>query len=355
MMKYAKLFLPFIVILIACSQALHGFASICASNVTPYNESLEGARIMLYKKEIENPASVKDVDILFAGTSRTMADYDPQVFAKTLAANVPLPYAPSARNLGNMANYPTLFEAYLKSGGLRPKLLIIEFSPHIFIREAEAQKPPDRFSEYRVNVKIQELFVEGWSAQIFGLEELGWISPSSLYALSKSRVTQSAACGAELDIFRLGAYGYGQKLKEGGQVAYRTYLPNRQASEKARSLIQTEYGMFESVYLVGSFNESEWEAYKRIISDADSQGSVVVVRPPLDPELYALENQQLPDVVNLVTEYLASNGIPYVDMNSHNYYSLDMSHVDWYDTPKLSEDLALKIIPLADWRSLLKK
>lgn len=354
-MKVPKLFFPFVIILIVCGQALNLIGLICGAQLESYNQNLEGARILLYRRGLADSTSLKKIDILFAGTSRTMADYDPEIFAETLAKNIPLPSTPTGRNLGNLANYPDTFESYLNSGQVHPKLLIIEFSPHMFVLPDEVAEKSDLYSKYRLNTRIQELFIDGWIRKMLGLDDLGWLSPSALLSLTNTRSARRLTCGGKLDVIRLNAYGYGQRLKEGGQVPYHVYLPDRQAAESMRQFASTEYAEYKNVYLVGSFKDPEWEAYKRIIRSVQSHGSVVVVRPAVDPALYALENQQLPSVIGTVTQYLASNEIPYVDMNPNDYSALDTSHIDWYDTPKLSQDLALKIIPLVDWDKFLKR
>jgi hypothetical protein len=324
---------------------LRSIALTCDSAITPYNPSLEGGRILRYRKQIESPSFAKDADILFVGTSRTMADYDPDIFAQTLSKNIPLPYTPSGRNLGNLGNAPTSLEAYLNAGKLRPKILVLEFSPHIFSLKEE--KPLTQFDNYRSTVMIQDLLISGWTAQILGLENT-WAASYLLATLLNPTANHARTCVEK----QMKAYQYGQRLRENGQVYYRVYLPDWKSTKIAREhgFVPLEYKAFQDIYLVGKFRESEWEAYKRIIQSARSKGVlVIVVRPAVAPELYDLENQKK-RVVDTVTQYLAKQNVVYVDLNPNDYHSLDMSHIDWYDTPRLSADLALKIIPLVDWQ-----
>lgn len=344
-MKYVKLFLPFVLILFAANRALRLLDFECGG--APYNASLEGAKILRYRRLIQNPKFAQDADILFVGTSRTMADYNPDIFARTVSERLGLARVPVGLNLGNLGNYPTEFEAYLKQGGLRPKLLILEFSPHIFTLEEDPQTP---FRRYRAAVAPYELFAGGLLIQALGLENLPWAASYWAATIAQPRANREWICLRE----RLRAYNYGQRLQPNGQVFYRIYLPDSAAADLARrkGFAPVEYGAFEKIYLAGGFKEQQWAAYQRIIADVAANGGVVIlVRPPVAPELYALENGKKP-ILKKTLAYFAEEQIPYVDLNPHAYRALDMSHVDWYDTAALSEDLALRILPYLSAASL---
>ncbi len=337
-MKYIKLFLPFALILLAANLALRRFDSLCGGE--PYNVSLEGARILRYRQLMQNPQFAQGAEILFVGTSRTMADYDPEIFAQTLSRELGLARVPAALNLGNLGNYPAQLEAYLKAGELRPKILILEFSPHIFTLEEDAQTP---FRRYKAAVAPYELFVSGWATQALGLQNLSWAVSYEAAAILQPRLNRQTLCLRE----RLRAYRYGQRLKPNGQVWYRVYLPDSAAAELARrkGFAPVEYGAFEKIYLAGDFKETEWQAYQRIVAEVFANGgAVIIVRPPVAPELYALENRQK-RILKTAAAFFAARGVPYLDLNPHAYRTLDMSHVDWYDTAKLSADLAARAAP----------
>ena len=71
---------------------------------------------------------------------------------------------------------------------------------------------------------------------------------------------------------------------------------------------------------------------------------IVVWRPPVDSWLYEIENKEKTAEIVAVRSLLAENRVPYVDMNPHDYSTSDLSHVDWFDTPRRSEELATRIV-----------
>ena len=62
--------------------------------------------------------------------------------------------------------------------------------------------------------------------------------------------------------------------------------------------------------------------------------------------MYALEEQTHGDLIARVARYLEDQGIPYIDLNPGDYHSTDLSHIDWYDTARLSADFAKRLAPV---------
>jgi hypothetical protein len=314
-----------------------------------YNQNLEGSRILLHLQDLNAGSPSKDIDVLLVGTSRTMADYDPKTIARTFAEKVPLKKGPDVENFGDLGNYPSLLENYLHENNIQEKLLILEFSPHIFLLEPEDSQTHNLYRTYQMSIHIFELLVDGWVKKTGDFEELGWLRPSSFFHVFNKPSYRSLSCGEKFDNLRVDSFGYGQKLSETGQVLYYTHVPDRQVAEYVKPNVRSEYESFKDKLLIGSFKETEWEAYQRIILEAKSKGSVVVVRPAVDPAMYDLENEMASAGIRKLVAFLESQNIPFIDMNPTQYHSMDMSHIDWYDTTNLSSDLAIKIIPIIDW------
>lgn len=353
MKEYIKILAPFLLIMFIFGQSSALVARICDEPVVVYNQQLEGAKVLFYRQEIAD-GNFPDSEIWLAGTSRTMSDYDPTIISETLYESIALQKVPTIYNLGNVANYYSIFERQLRKSEVKPKLLILEYSPFLFYRVAdESDQQTSLYERYKSMTYIQELFVAGWVKKIFGIEDVFYFDIKTVLGIYRKNFERNLEVGCSDIYYALRSnYGYGQQIKNNGQVVYRVYLPNRAAAQRVRLFDNGEYDTYKNVYLTGYFNEDEWESFQRIVQDPSF--AVVVVRPPIDPKLYNLENEMLPEITERVENGLRAIEIPYIDMNPHNYFSTDMSHIDWYDTPKVSTDLAFRLIPAVDWDQILR-
>jgi hypothetical protein len=75
-----------------------------------------------------------------------------------------------------------------------------------------------------------------------------------------------------------------------------------------------------------------------------AEHAVVLVRPPVHAELYAIENHLQGDAVRRTEAFLAARRVPYIDLNPSHLSSADRSHVDWFDTPLARRLLADRVV-----------
>lgn len=72
--------------------------------------------------------------------------------------------------------------------------------------------------------------------------------------------------------------------------------------------------------------------------------ALYLVRPPVAPALYELKNHLGTHLTQRIRALATRHGAAYIDLNSHDYSTSDLTHIDWFDTERLSRDLGLRIV-----------
>jgi hypothetical protein len=347
--KLIALLLPFALILVFVGVAPKLLAYVAGGWYAPYGADLEGYRILKNRKQLVKGKLPGRHDVLLAGTSRTMADFSASRLAEGISRRCAIGGI-SAYNLGNVANSYTSFEALLDKLP-PPKVLILEFSPHVVLGQAQPQHVDEgMFHRYRAGVQELELLVAARLRQILLSEDPLVINGEMLR--SGLEPTRTGRADSQHFYYAMrSSLGYGQRLRPDGQVYYRVYLPDREAAETLKHS-SSEYGAFESIHLVGTLDANALSALERIVSRFQEGRQIVVVRPPVSREIYALENQIQRDTIDRITAFLTQREVAYVDMNPSPYYFSDLSHIDWYDTAKATESLSQRLISVVKWHRI---
>ncbi|MDA0746914.1 MAG: hypothetical protein O2954_10370 [bacterium] len=346
-MYLAKLLLPFACVLLLYSQAMRGLAWVSGAVLIPYNVELEGAHILAERQKLEQGKFPLEFDLFLAGSSRTMSNYSPTILADRFHIAHPNIAPLKAYNLGNVADAFTLLESNLR-GDAKPDILILEFSPHLFLLQNKVPLENDTYKEYRSAITHFELNLSGYTRNFLGLENTFVFNHKVVKTLA------GMVRDRNLDLKGLFYYirslaGFGQKIRPGGQVFYRVYLPDRKAGESLSRFQEDPRDDYRKNYANLPVNPEAWVAFERLVAQFEQDGQLIVVRPPIHPELYQIENELKTDLIQKVQHYLEAHDVAFLDLNPHNYFSTDKSHIDWYDTPRLSLDLAEELLPLIRW------
>lgn len=303
---------------------------------TPFNANLEGAKILHHRNTIKKDDGRK-YDFLMAGTSRTMADFSPQIIAETYGNLRGTSQQYLGRNLGNIANYYVEFEM-LYTQLPQHDVLVLEFSPHMLLGgldEYQDRHNFNYFKEYRRRLDEFEFRLTGLFQKVIGFEERFVLNPRMIRDLYNHFVNKSISLKRLFTKSRVNN-GYGQVLQADGQIFYYTYIPDEVTGESLRKY-RSEYKTYKNKILKQPFSQLSFEAFKNIVL---MESKIVVVRPPVARELYKLENTLAEEEVRMVEQFLQENNITYIDMNPGQWFSTDMSHIDWYDTAEVSRALA---------------
>ncbi|MEX1071855.1 MAG: hypothetical protein WEC37_04435 [Anaerolineales bacterium] len=328
-----KYFLPFGLIFGLYTTLPHALAFMSQIDIVKFNEAKNGALILAQRMDFE-AAIPPECDIYFAGTSRTMADYDPSLFAQIIQSNLGLAAIPCGLNLGNLGNSPRFLLRAAQNANLKPDLLILEFSPHIFSRDQETQEQRTIFQNYRSSIQILELGVSGYLREKLLLNGTLKIDPAAVFILARS---ERAFTAEEIYLFlTYSHFGRGQTYNSDGQVSYRTYLSDSEALKIFAGDIDADLDNF--IGRNQAFNSDEWNAYLGIINYV-SVNRIVVVRPPVSPEMYLFENEEMGKIIEMAQNVFDQIGILYIDLNPNEYSILDSSHVDWIDTDQVTTNL----------------
>lgn len=341
-----KLIFP-IITLFVCFLLIRQVPSIIASSADlefiPYNASLEGAKILHHRNKVRYDDG-RNYDFILAGTSRTMSDYSPSIISKELAASCSIQKELKGWNLGNIANDYAEFEEMLPHLS-NHKLLLLEFSPHMVLGQSEEDSNRldlHFFNNYRRVINEWETRLTGYFKKLISFEERFVFNPRIIRAVYNYFIRDSISLQRMFILNRMNT-GYGQRLQEDGQVHYYTFIPDEKVGKTIREK-RAEYNSYKNRTLSKPFSPERLEALERIIKIKEE--NLIVIRPPIDSELYELENQMAKNQITKVQNLLHHYRIPYIDMNPHPWYSTDMSHIDWYDTPRASKELAAKLFPI---------
>ncbi|MEX2161713.1 MAG: hypothetical protein WD751_07320 [Anaerolineales bacterium] len=344
-MRYLRLFLPFILIWALYISLPYALAFMSGSQVAKYNEPLNGAQILEWRQRIQAGDFEKSCVIYLAGTSRTMADYDASLLAEIIQENLGMEQSICAHNLGNLGNSPQYFLQLMHEGVFIPEVLILEFSPEMFYRVIEMPVLEGWYEQYRAWRNIQELKVSGAIKRMLGLEASLKIQPDSIYLL----LTNSDLSTTRLEnLYAFWAYisfGRGQIYNPDGQVTYRSYLSDPNLLDVFENSLDTNLNDLMREYSDQPINDEEWRAFTKIIRTLGID-HVAVVRPPVSPETYSFENNEMTEAIIRMEQLVRDIGLLYIDLNPNDYSSIDRSHVDAYDTDEVTRRLAVE---LADW------
>ena len=313
----------------------------------PHNAQLEGARILAHRSAIQTAGTPTGVDVLLIGSSRTMADCSADIVADGLAEYWGIESGLMGRNLGSAGSDFRALANRLENGPV-PRLLVLEFSPHMLGQIFYGAEPDTQgdlgFAAYRRHVALAELYVSGWTRRLLGVEGMLRIRPEDVPDIWRSLTMSPKTDTALVSLYYLlrSADGYAQQLRPDGQVYYYSYLPNRRAADRHKRVNRLRGG-FNYELLTEEVNQDQIEGLRMVVNAVRRRdGKMVVWRPPVDPELYAFESQHMAGGIAAVCALLAEIGVPYIDTNPHSYSTSDLSHVDWFDTARLSRELAAR-------------
>lgn len=356
-MHRLKLLLPFIVILAVLGGTMRGLAFISGEPYRPFNPEREGARILEHRARLEQGEYPRGYDFYFAGTSRTMADFAPGAVANVLDESCATGHSLKGYNLGNVADDYGAFYKNLRAFGA-PRLLVLELMPGAlladpFKAEAAETEPPGRFNrlyrDYKTETAIFETYVTGEARELLGLGDLITIRPGQLMLLAQAFEGSDPA--ARLYYAFRNFQGNGSRLADDGQVYYRSYLPDLRAAELSGNS-GSEFQAYRSRLLREPPDAQAWQSFVNILDLFGSGRQVVVVRAPVDRMMYALEQQTHGELMARAAQYLQRRGVAYIDLNPGDYRSTDYSHIDWYDTGRLSLDFARRLARAIDCANL---
>ena len=339
---------PFVAALALVAGAMRLLAFLAGQPYVPYNPDLEGAKIVASRDRARDNPSVK-YDLIFGGTSRTLADYDTEIAAAELGRRCRADRHLTSYNLGRLALFYSVFLDYLRTSEL-PKLLVLEFSPHVLLDYSPDGKPrpPQEaradwlgYEAYRSRLKLDEVVFTGAAESALGLSDLIQMNPGHLVLIVRALRRHPDNRLARLYYMLRSTQGEGVRIGDAGQVLYRIYFPGRDAAKLVDD-VESEYGKYVG-WLASPPDPDAWRSFTGILDLFASGGQVVVVRPPVAPEIYALENKRQAAMIADVAAYLRGRGVAYIDMNGGDYFSTDRTHIDWYDTARLSRDVARRL------------
>ena len=341
-MKLCKIIAPYVLILVVLSNVNWLLAKLSGERYIHFNKPLEDAKILSFRKAVKSGAIPQRHDFVLAGTSRTIAAFDPAVISEKLAqGSVFARKQVSGINLGNLCNSPLEFEYRWKEHGLDFDLLILEFSPHMMTRPSWKLPEVSQLSRYTLWTREVELLLTGWVKEITGSHDIFYAKPRYVYHVLKTW-HESGLHAAELYYFsRCTINAYGGRFQPNGHADFWSYLPDQAAFNKLAKLYKSEADQTMKILSKVRLNPEEWQAYQRIILRALQLGKkVVLVRPPVQAELYAAENENLKLVLVELDAFLKIHPVPYYDMNPNHFQMMDKTHLDWYDATEVSTNLA---------------
>lgn len=335
------LLLILLLIYISVAQGQRLLAHLAGVAYRPDYQALQGERIIAYRNAVLRHDLPASIDLLFAGTSRTMADYDASRVMRGLSRGPACPQTPLALNAGNIANHYDAFLRWYRQSQSHIRIMVLEFSPHVLLRHhgpdvLASSAPVGLFQRYRRGV---EDFERRFSAYV--LYGIGFGDPLRLNipVHAVARALRSGNPAGAYSLMRA-VNGYGQVLQADGQVYYRNYFFAPWQSRLARPLM-SELGTYAGRNLRHDPDPVAWSSMQAIIRLAARRGTrLVFVRPAVSDGMYRLENRMQGPLIARFTSYLRQQRLPYIDLNPNEYASTDDSHIDWFDTPALADRLA---------------
>lgn len=348
-MRKLKLVIPFFCVIAVLAGMMRLLAGLAGERYVAFNPELAGAVILEHRARLAQGDYPPGQDFYFAGTSRTMADFAPGPVAAVLNRRCDADHPLTGYNLGNVADDYGAFYTQLRRVGL-PRLLVLELMPRVLLDDptgahgVEARPPSGAlersYRDYKTRMSIFETYVAGGTREFLALGDLVNIRPGQLVLLwqaLQNRDDRLARVYYALRNFQ----GSGSRMADRGQVDYRSYLPDRRAASLSGDSA-SEYQAY-AVWLKAPPRAAAWQDLVNILDLFGPDREVVVVRAPVAPVMYALEERTHGDLLARAARYFNERAIPYIDLNPGDYHSTDLSHIDWYDTARLSEDFAKRL------------
>lgn len=336
-MRLLRYLFPFALIFLLYLSLPHILASSGGNELFTFNGPENGA-LILNERARNQRGQVEHCDTYFIGTSRTMADFDPSLFADLIQEANISPELSCATNLGNLGNSAIQLSQAFPVDIINPDLVIVEFSPHTFFTTTDLQAEKSAFTDHSRNKQYIELTLDGWLRKSLHLEGTLQIDPAALYIYA-NQAGKGLAESTDLYPFLATSYfGAGQRFQGDGQVWYRSYFKDSDSARGISEWVDTSLNDFEQSYSETAFSEAEWEAFLDFVQSLGNK-RVVIVRPPVSEDLYKFENDELGEPIEKLRVAVKQMDLFYIDINPNDFFSLDESHVDWYETPRLTESL----------------
>lgn len=334
-------------LLVAAAAAAPGFlARWMGAAPVPLNGPLESARIHALEQERTLAA-----DLVLAGTSRTASNYDPTVLVEAIREQTG--HGPTtAWNLGRvLPNRMVAFEASLSDRQL-PTVLVLECSPHLFFQPERPEPATTTYGTWRKHVAAFEQRVSGIVRAALGLEDLLTLSHRSLKLIKQTFV--DGRWTARQCFYGILSYSTSEhRVGNAGHVHFRAYLPDRSASDALRPLVRPRVLSDYAGTFASGVSEETVDAYLRLIARYEARDRYLfLVRPPVSADLYELENRSGADLLDRIRKRADAHGAAWIDLNPSDYASADLTHVDWFDTARLSRDLGRRLADHAPWSNL---
>lgn len=346
-MKYIKVMWPFVAVYLLLTNILPVSAWLLGVPFTDYNQQLEGGRIS--SKVLSNHTSFPaEMDVFFAGTSRTMADVSPKIFSSRISEKTGIKNI-KAYNLGNLGYQTKILEGIVDMKS-PPTFLIIEDGAGIATSNDFIKT---RYLTYNRSIQIFELFVTGYLKKLTYSKAMFKLD-NNFFAAAKKTLVDRSMSWVDFYYYNYCAInGLGQKIQDDGQSYYRSYFKNREMAESCQ-FMNTHNVSVKLLDVPGVMSDERWESFLRLVEFYRKNGQLIVYRPPMSPELYELQMRKNGPILKKLSEFYRENNIPFIDMNPHHFFGSDYSHLDWYDTREFSTELADRLLEVMD-RQLLEK
>ncbi|MBK8024003.1 MAG: hypothetical protein IPK19_21860 [Chloroflexi bacterium] len=169
----------------------------------PWNEALEGARILGNFRHLLDPETLMAGDVFLMGTSRTTSAFAPPVLEATLAQAFPEEGSWNVVNLQTYGRYAQRAEDVLERISPDARLIVFEFSPFLFTYESEALVEPSDFTRYRRAIEVEELRLQGALDSMLGMENRVFLDPAYLYSYVLPQLRNLESCQGLYYVLRL--------------------------------------------------------------------------------------------------------------------------------------------------------
>lgn len=346
MLAYLKKLLPYLLILWLANHINWFTGKIAGEPYIEVNKPLEDSRILTYRKNLKQGTIPISKDFVCVGTSRTIAAFNPTLLSGHLKNHsIFKSKDPIGTNLGNLCNAPLEYEFMQKKYRIQPEMTILEFTPHMMIRPTWKFQQQDWPRQYQLFKQETDLWFTGLFKQWTGLTDIFYAKPRYIYHILNMKFNKNMSLSAIYYFMRCTTSAYGGKMKSDGHADFWPYIPNAEASLEFSRMYNTELNAYKRSIINARLNQDEWKAYQRIILNQIQQGhKIIIVRPPVDREIYQLENNHLQMVIKPFHSFLQRHQVPYLDMNPNDFIQTDKTHLNWFHVEEVNKILADFII-----------
>lgn len=332
---------PFAAIFIACNLILPLWAVSVGERYVDCNNSLTGAEILRKREKLIQGDYPRDYDIIFAGTSRTMGGVNSKTISGALGAALKPGRPLKVYNMGVIGRCVTQFNDTL-TGDKEPGLLVFEFHPLVFMKDLSLTEKPGMYQNYRIYSEALELSLAGQIKKLFGLPNIVKAGPLSFSGFIQTYLKHTKS-PKDFYYYHLARSGHCWVSEEDNQATYHHFLNGASQGKHLRAWYSA--AAVHSQLDGYSIDPKAWGAFERIVKRFGPQKRLAVARMPFDLENYALENKYEADVISKTKKLLEKYNVPYIDMNPNTkYFTSDTSHLDWYASKPMSEDLANRLL-----------